>query len=265
MNTSTQERIRPDGLADWLLAHGRSSVTTDEAAALMGISSDLVRVRLHSRSGEFVSPARGLWVPIAPEYRLWGAPEGIELVDRMMRHLGVDYYVGWLSAAAIHGAAHHAPQTFQVATQRPVTDREVGRTSFRFLTRRSSMDLPAIQHPTREGTARVSTPEITALDVAADIAFAGGIDNAATVLLGLAEEQLDLTVLAQWSSRFPASALRRIGWILQQFSDLDTTPLLAAVRHDITTLAPLDPTRPNRGASDERWLVRVNSDIDPEF
>lgn len=53
----------------------------------------------------------------------------------MMRHLTVDYYVGWLTAAAVHGAEHQAPQTFHVATDRHVRDRTVGRTRFQFARR----------------------------------------------------------------------------------------------------------------------------------
>src|SRR5262249_50589946 len=129
--------VRPVDSADWMLARGRSSATTAEMAEILDVAPDLVRVRLHPyvRRGEWVSPARGLWIPVPPEYRLWGAPEGIEIVDRVMRHLGVQYYVGWLSAAALYGAAHHAPQVFQVAVSRHVADRQVGRTNFRFAAR----------------------------------------------------------------------------------------------------------------------------------
>lgn len=263
MDTST--RVRPADLANWLLARGRSAVTTAEAAELMGIRAELVRVRLHSRRGEFVSPVRGLWVPVPSEYRLWGAPEGIELIDLMMRHLGVDYYVGWLSAAALHGAAHHAPQTFQVATARPVADRHVGRTDFRFLTRGAAGSLLTLDHQTRSGRAVVSSPEVTALDVATDVALAGGIDNVATVILGLADEGLDLQVVAELSSQFPAASVRRLGWILGSFDDRDVSPLREAIQPDTATPSALDPSRPVRGAVDRRWLVRVNADVDAEF
>ena len=63
------ERVRAADLADWLLAHGRTSITTGETAELLDIPADQVRVRLHvpSRRGELVSPARGLWIPVPPQ------------------------------------------------------------------------------------------------------------------------------------------------------------------------------------------------------
>lgn len=262
---ATSTRVRPAELADWLLARGRSAVTTQEAAGLMDIRPELVRVRLHSRRGEFVSPVRGLWVPVPPEYRLWGAPEGIELIDRMMRHVAVDYYVGWLSAAALHGAAHHAPQTFQVATGRRVPDRKVGRTDFRFITRSAVTTLPTVDHRTRSGSAVVSSPELTALDVATDVGLAAGIDNVATVIVGLADEGLDLQALAELAPRFPAAAVRRIGWILDNFDERDASPLLERIHRETATPSALDPSRPRRGPTDQRWLIRVNADVDAEF
>ncbi|GAC1378505.1 MAG: type IV toxin-antitoxin system AbiEi family antitoxin [Marmoricola sp.] len=261
----TTSRVRPADLADWLLAHGISGVTTEQAAALMGVEPSVVRIRLSRHSDNFVSPARGVWVPVAPEYREWGAPEGIEIVDFLMSTLQVDYYVGWLSAAALHGAAHHAPQVFQVAVARDVRDREVGRTHFNFLTRAGLASLPRQHHSTRSGAALVSTPEVTALDLATDIAAGGGIDNVATVLLGLAEEELDLAAIASIADRFPAAAVRRIGWILENLADLPADQLHDVAVAHAPTPPLLDPNSPRRGSVDSRWLLRINATVDAEF
>ena len=42
---------------------------------------------------------------IPPEFRSWGAVPATHFIDPMMRFLGHDYYVGYLSAAEAHGAA----------------------------------------------------------------------------------------------------------------------------------------------------------------
>lgn len=263
MNTTF--RVRPADLADWLLAHGLASVTTDEAAALMGVAATDVRVRLRRHMDEFVSPARGLWVPVPPEYREWGAPEGIEIIDLWMGFLRVDYYIGWLSAAALHGTAHHAPQTFQVAVARDVRDREVGRTRFAFTTRSAIGNLPRQRRSTRSGTASVSTPEVTALDLAADVGLAGGIDNMATVLLGLVEERLDLPAIAAIADRFPASAVRRLGWILENLGDRRADELRDVAVLRAPTESILDPAGVRRGHVDRRWLLRINTRVEAEF
>lgn len=267
MNTNTPD-VRPANLADWMLARGRSSATTAELSELLGLAPELVRVRLNPyvHRGQWVSPARRLWVPVPVEYRLWGAPEGIEVIDTMMRHLDVLYYVGWLTAAALHGAAHHAPQVFQVAVSRHVADREVGRTKFRFATRQNLPALPVIERTTRSGVARVATPEVTVLDLASDLALAGGIDNAATVILGLAEDRLDVVALAELSRIFPAAAVRRAGWILETIGGRDDLqPLVEATQSRKEAASLLTAPGPKSGTMDRRWSLRVNADVDAEF
>ncbi|MDO5503720.1 MAG: type IV toxin-antitoxin system AbiEi family antitoxin [Actinomycetia bacterium] len=266
MDTTTEERVRAVQLVDWLLARGRSSITTSEIAAVLGIPQDQVRRRLHAPAsrGEWVSPARGLWIPVPAQFRLWGAPEGIEIIDAMMAHLGAGYYVGWLTAAEIHGAAHQAPQVFQVATDRAVQDRQVGRTRFTFATRTALRHIPTVAHPTRAGTAMVSTREATMLDIAADISLAGGIDNAATVLIELAEDSRDADALAAAAAHHCAAALRRAGWVLDRLGGLDTDTLhQLADKHDAAP-SLLDPTGPTTGHIDQHWQLRINRDVQEE-
>lgn len=264
---NTPERVRAPHLADWLLARGVAGATTGELAELLSVPADQVRRRLHApaRRGQWVSPARGLWIPVPPEYRLWGAPEGIEVVDLLMRHLGLEYYVGWLSAAAIHGASHQAPQVFQVASSATVHDRQVGRTRFQFLIRRAVADLPVIDHPTRSGTARVSSREVTMLDVAADFSAAGGVSYAATVVLELAGQGFDEAALASLSDRFPAAAGRRIGWFAEDLSGQRRLDLLhAAMTGRAGEPSWLDSSGPRTGPLSRRWQLRVNRDVDDE-
>lgn len=211
-------------------------------------------------------PVRGLWVPVPPEYRAWGAPPGIELIDAMMQHLGGPYYVGWLTASAIHGAAHHAPQVFQVATDGLVRDRTVGRTHFRFAQRQTAATIPAISHPTRSGSARVSTPEATALDVATDPHLAGGMDNAATTIIELAElDTFDIGELTRLTARFPAASGRRIGYVLDRFAGRsDLAPLREAVTGHRSAPSRLDPSGSASGSVDRRWNVYLNRDVEPD-
>lgn len=260
-------RIRAPELANWALAHGRGSLTTQEVAGLLGVDEDQVRRRLNApaRRGEWVQPTRGLWVPVPPEYQTWGAPPGIEIVDMIMRHRGIGYYVGWLSAAATYGASHQAPQVFQVAVDRQIRDRVVGRTRFAFA-QRDVLRIPTIDYPTRDGSARVSTVAATMLDVANDLLSAAGTDNAATVILELSEHKsLEIDDLARLAASFPAAAGRRVGWILSRFTDRgDLEPFRLAVRHAVPSVSRLDPYTTEGGSVDEDWMLSINREVEPE-
>ena len=60
MDQATSMRVRAPELADWSLAHGRGSLTSTEAAELLGVGEDQVRRRLNApaRRGEWVQPTR---------------------------------------------------------------------------------------------------------------------------------------------------------------------------------------------------------------
>lgn len=267
MSAEVVGRVRAPELARWALAHGRASLTSTEIAQLLGVDVDQVRRRLHApaRRGEWVQPTRGLWVPVPPEYQTWGAPPGIEIVDMIMSRRGISYYVGWLSAAAIHGAAHQAPQVFQVAVDRQLRDRVVGRTRFVFA-QRDVTRIPTIAHPTRDGTARVSSVAATMLDIADDLIRAAGIDNAATVIVELSEhESFEIADLARLALSFPAAAGRRVGWILSQFADRhDLEPLRQVVRNAVATASRLDPHTTDTGPVNDAWNLSINRDVEPE-
>jgi len=260
--------VRGPQAADWALSHGLGAMTTSQVASLLGVPCDQVRRRLAApvRRGEWVAPARGLWVPVRSEHRAAGGPPGVELVDDLAAHLGFGYYVGWLSAAARHGAAHHAPQVFQVATSTTVPDRDVGRVRMRFY-RRSRVGLvPTTAVRTYGGDVSHSTPAVTALDVATDLTLAGGLDNVANVVIDLvAEAGLDPADVADAARWFPAASARRVGWLIETFvgpAGLD--PLRAAARLDGVPPSLLHPAYPRRGPTDPRWALCLNTKADPD-
>lgn len=259
---------RAPHLADWALAHGRSAMTTSDIANLLRIPVDQVSERLAEpgRRGEWATPARGLWLPVPPELRTWGAPPGLEMIVLIAGHIGVDYYVGWLSAAHLYGAAHQSPQGFQVAVSRQLRDRTVGRTRFAFRRRAGIADLPARDCETRSGRARVASPELVALDIARDVSFAGGLDNAATVIADLHEvADLDSAALTSLATHFPASAVRRLGWLLEETAGADGLDQLRDVANrGPTTPARIDPTGDLIGPLDRRWNVRLNRRPEPD-
>lgn len=254
--------VRAPDLADWVLARGQRAFTNRDIAQLLDVPPDQVRRRLAApRSrGEWVSPSRGLWIAVPSEYRLWGAPPAIDLIDSLMRHLDVDYYVGWLSAAALYGASHQAAQVFQVATSSPVRDRQVGRSALRFYRRTHVGHVQTRQHTVATGYVPVSTVATTMLDIAADVMNAGGISNAATVIVELAEHNdFDVADVVALAPSYPAAATRRIGWVLTRFGDRnDLEPLRQYAREATETPSRLNPVLQASGPVDDSWLIYVN-------
>jgi len=260
-------RVRAAQAADWALSQGIGAMTTAEVGELLGapVSQVPQRLAVPKQRGEWISPARGLWVPVPPEFRAWGGPPATEFIASLMRHLGVSYYIGWLAAAAVFGASHQAPQVTHVAVSKLVRDRLVGRADLRFHVREHIDVLPNTQRMARSGPYLLSTPEITALDVANDIALAGGLDNAATVIMDLAEETgLDDATLTRLAALYPDAASRRLGWIIETHTNQRLDQLAARVADSPPHPARLHPALPLTGTLDRRWLLRLNTNVEVE-
>ena len=125
-------------LPDALMAQGRHTASTEELLELTGLDRAALHNGFHRlrENGSIVSPARGLYAVVPPQYRAWGSPPAEWFIDAMMAHLRRRYYIALLTAAAMHGSAHQAPQSFQVITEKDVLDRDLGRNRLRFYTSR---------------------------------------------------------------------------------------------------------------------------------
>lgn len=260
----------PRDLAGWLLARGRHSVTTAEAAELLGIPEAHVSPTLArwQRQGSLFSPTKGLYVAIPPEFRLWGTVPASHFIDAMMRFVGHPYYVARLSAAEVHGYAHQRPQVFQVITTAQLRDRSFERVRIAFSTSRHAGERAVVEVNTPTGTMRVSTRETTVFDLVARPDESGSLDNVATIIGEMLDDTaLDIQALAAVAAGYPMSVGQRVGWLLdfmaeQMSAEAVTEPLHQGVSRGAAVL--LDTSGPREGQIDERWNVIVNQQPQPE-
>ncbi len=279
-------RTRWTGLWDELLSEGAVTTTHEQLLERTGSSPGSVRVAVAEaqRRHLLFSPVRGLYVLVPPQYRRQGTVPADWFLDDMCRHLSRGYYLGYLSAAARHGAAHQAAQVAQTVVDRAVADRtSPPRMSFYTDARMAEWPTEKTAGPT--GSLEVATPETCAFDLAQSPARGGGASNVATVLRDLA---LDESKLAEQALRRPRAAARRLGFLLDRVQR--TTPTAYAPTANITIPAGLasvtasafdlgaleeaagadrnrtllDPGGPRRGALDKRWHVIENTTVEPD-
>ena len=255
-------------LPDWALSRGVTSLTTKDVSHLCGVPTNQVSQRLvplRKRSRIF-SPARGLWVPVPAEYRTWGAPDPLLYIDDMMRHLDAGYLVGWLTAAARHGASHQAPQVFQVAASRSLRNRVLGRSRVQFCARAYAVSSPCSQRELVKTGARVATPGMTMLMLAADPEFCGGMSNVATAIVELSEENPGYAgELLATAGLFADAAPRRVGRFLDEFGDGAPDGLREYCTGLTSQPSYLSPTAPKAGGLDRIWSVILNEEVDPDL
>jgi predicted transcriptional regulator of viral defense system len=265
----SDQRIAFSSYLTNLLSAGRVVFSRDEARQALGVSDGalLDAAERQQRRQHLISPRRGFYVIVPPQYLAWGAPPPPWYIDDLMRHEGRPYYVGLLKAAELHGATHQAVMEFQVITDKRLPKIRAGRSTMAFYYRK---DIGAVSegiedHKTDTGRMKVSTVELTTLDLLRYPHAAGGLDNIATILSDLGD-RIDPRKLAALSASHERSVSQRLGHLLDRFGHSERAEALRAALSQGPALAwvELEPSQtadpvfsPEPKERDERWHVVV--------
>ncbi len=255
-------------LVDSYQATGRYVMTREQAVAALGISAEALKkaVQRLVAKRRLAVPRRGFFVIVPVEYRQAGAPPPSWYIDDLMKFCGQRYYIGLLSAAALHGAAHQQPQEFQVVTDGQVRPVVAGRARIRFFRKLRIESTPTMEMKTETGAMHVATPEATALDLLRYVKGAGQLGHVATVLEELAGtvDAERLVEVAELEEDLPSA--QRLGYLLAEVGTGDVwAPLAAWIADQRPRYVALRPGRStHRARKNERWRVLVNEKIEAE-
>ena len=253
---------------DKRLSRGLITFSTDEFAKELELSQvaathSLLRLR---KNKLIASPIKGFHVILDPSDKKSGSRPPDEFIHYLMSYLSEPYYVSLLSAAEIHGAAHHRPQVFQVMVKKNRRMVRCGNVRIQFTAKANLEKFPTSKHKVMSGYITVSTPEVTAFDLVGYDNKAAGLDSVATVLNELAEN-LAPKKLAAVSELFEITWLQRLGYILQFLKKKNLSEALAPLvikRARKTT--PLLPGKPvDRCEIANQWKVIVNERLEPDL
>ena len=255
---------------DGLAAQGRSTFTTADVQSETGGTDASRKLALNRlvRQRLVFQPHHNFYAVVPPEYRQVGAPPPLSYIDALMRFLELPYYVGLLSAAAFHGAAPQAPQQFQVCTNRPIRRLTRGPVQILWYVKKTVEMSPYHERTTPNGYVRISTPEVTALDLVQYAHHAGHLSHVATVLNELRESLTYHEMLAALdASKVPAAA-QRLGFLLSEANEA-RSPATDALEHWLSrtphTTVPLECGAPTADFPlDSRWRVVINTVIEPD-
>lgn len=253
---------------DALQSRGRYSFLRSEAICDSGLSSSAVSKALQRavKRGRLVQPKKYFNVIVPLEYRAAGAPPVPWFIHDLMTAMKRPYYVGLLSAAALHGASHQQPQVFQVLTDRPVRPMKAGRAQITFYASKYVILSAVTQIKTYTGMMRVSTPETTVIDLVRFVKTAGDIDHVASVISQMTPAINPKRLIAALRVVGDIPNAQRLGYIL----DILRRRPLADMVHRLVMrhaerLQPLRPGQPFKHAHENRkWRLLINSSVKVE-
>jgi predicted transcriptional regulator of viral defense system len=252
-----------------LQSKGRLVFTSAEAQEKLGESANAfikASLRLIQKDKLF-RPTTGFYVIIPAEYRSGKSVPPEWYIDSLMKFHGLPYYVGSLSAAALHGAAHQAPQELQVITTKPLRLITIHRTRIRFLTKKNLSETPVQEMKTHTGFFKVSTPEATAIDLIRYYRRAGYLSNVATVLAELSEIIDSKKLVRAVQVEGEIAHAQRLGYLIDQYGDKKSVSALQKWTSEKETKFVL--LRPGWDgaelARDQKWRVIVNDEVEPDL
>lgn len=248
-----------DDFIEGVQASGRLTFSVEEISHAVPTTGRALEAALRRRAkaGAItrIASSSGFFVIVPPEHRTMGCPPVEWWLDDLMAHFGAPYYVGLLSAAAMHGSSHFAVMETQVVTSRWLRPIQVGRTRIRFLQRREVTDMPVEVRQGEWGPLNVATQETVLVDLVRYRVC--GMDRTALVLAEMAKMHGKRLVEALDAADDVPTA-QRVGYLVDW---LGFERCAEAVRHWLEgrPLRPI-PLQPGRDDDipelNERWRVR---------
>ena len=268
--------MQTNSLQHWVdqqMIRGRYIFTKEDVLA-QGLSQteESLRTALSRlvKKGMIVSPWQNFYVAVPTEYRLRGEVPPSFYIDRLMKHLGRDYYVSLLSAAALNGAGHQRAMVFQVTVNgAPIRSGIKNGMRLDFTLRNPLPTAYVKQVKTQMGFMNVSSPELTALDLVLNEEKVGGLSRVAEILVELAEnmhfDEKDADLLAF----FNAPVVQRLGYLLDLIEEhelADRLLMLAQKQEKLFRKIRLKQSKPQTEEMDidNRWKVIVNQKIETD-
>jgi len=256
---------------EFLQAQGKYTFSYEQACSQFKDVSKTAILKALSRlstKNKVVSVFKGFYVIITPEYSLKGMVPPLLFIDSLMKYTGKPYYVGLLSAAALHGAAHQRSQEFFVMNQlpplRPTTKKGI---KINYVGRKEIPGSFLVQRKTEAGFVNVSNPELTAIDLLQYEKYIGGLNRAASVIYELSEVMAPEQFTEEFISFAPVVMLQRLGYILDKVigrNELaDKIYEAMSNKYSNWERMPLKPGKAEKGCpSDSKWKIVINLDIE---
>ena len=256
-----------DKYLNQIRAQGRYTFTLEELKAEFNLPYPTIKQALYrlKLKKEIAQIRQGFYVIIPPEYSKQGILPLYLFIDDLMKSLNKAYYVGLLSAAALHGAAHQQPMEYFVIVKSPAP-RSVNNDNLKisFFAKQELPQEGIIQRKTPAGYMNISSPELTTLDLFDTNKF--GVNRITTVLQELTEEMKSSNLSKALKQCKNTAAIQRIGYVLELLQEDKLANTVWKILKERTFYpVPLSPQKEKKGDIDSQWKIIKNMEIESDL
>ena len=254
---------------DSVRAKGRYAFTLEELKDKLEVTDKALLQNLYrlKAKNKIVQIRKGFYTILPAEYSRYGVIPSNMYLDDMMLSLNKNYYLGLISAAAIHGASHQQSMETFVITEKPaLRDIKNKKLKINFLVKneRNKEDIKKVK--TEAGYINVSSPELTALDLLYYVDKLG-MNRVITILKELVEV-IKPSILTKTAKNYSQiAAVQRLGYLLEY--ELENDKLSQAVYITIADKKganiPLMPGKNKKGITNTKWRIINNINIESDL
>lgn len=222
-----------------------------------------------TKKNRIVSIYKGFYLIVPPEYAAKGILPPITFIEDLMSFIGKPYYVGLLSAAALHGAAHQQPQEFFVITNsKQLTTSKKG-IKINYFTKSIIPENLLERRKTESGYVNISSAELTAADLVYYHNRIGGLDRVCNIINELSEAINPKKINKELIEPLSTPTIQRLGVIFERYAnrpDLAQKLLETSQRQKRKFYRqPFKAGGEKSGfVTDEKWKIVLNTSIEIE-
>lgn len=245
---------------------GRVAVTLEELKSNFQSSEKAILQTIFrlKKKNQLAQVRKGFYVIIPPQYSIRGMLPPILFIDDLMKSLNRDYYIGLLSASAIHGAGHQQPMQFQVMTKKPpLRSIKNKKLNIHFYVKSKWGDEEVIKKKTNTGFVQVSSPSLTAFDLIQYHSKIGGLNRIMPILDELTET-IKPADLSKTAIQQKNPDLQRLGFLLEQLGNEKLSSVLyKKIEGEALRAIPISLSHNDReGNLNRKWNILMNSELD---
>jgi predicted transcriptional regulator of viral defense system len=163
---------------------------------------------------------KGFYLIIPPEYQNKKILPPELFLDSLFKYLERPYYLGLLSAAALHGASHQqAMESYVFINKPPIRPTNVEGLKINYVVKSEFPEYGLEQRKTASGYINIFGPELTALDLVEYHQRVGGLSRVSTILYELSESMQSDKLKEILKNKLSLSSIQRLGYILDVVLD----------------------------------------------
>ncbi len=257
---------------DELRSNGKYSFTLSDVKNRFPFSPEAIRQSVNRlrKKNKIAQVRKEFYVIVPPEYSATGIIPPSFFIPDLMNFMDRDYYVGLLNAASYYGAGHQQPQEHFIITV-PPTILPIASYSIKinFCKKQSWDKRFVIDQKTEAGYLKISSPELTALDLVFYQDRVGGFNRISTVLQELSD-QIKPNALRDCSKSYNIiSVVQRLGFLLENvLEQSDLVKPLKKFLHDTKSFPLLLNTKGPKTKDlqiDNDWNILTNVTVEPDI